>query len=91
MMATSGPKKPPILGTALFGSIAIGVAVASVLVGRYLYTVGAKATEFYAKLGELALQFAVVIVVGGLVKVVVDWGASQRARHLEKLELGRSS
>jgi len=86
-MTTSGPKKPPMLGTALFGAIAIGVAVASVLVGRHLYNVASKpATDFYAKLGELALQLAVVVIVGALVKVAVDWGASQRARYLEKLE-----
>ena len=76
-----------MLGTALFGAIAIGVAVASVLVGRHLYNVASKpATDFYAKLGELALQLAVVVIVGALVKVAVDWGASQRARYLEKLE-----
>jgi DNA-binding transcriptional MerR regulator len=86
-MTASGPRKPPILGTTLFIAIAIGAAVASVLVGRYLYDLAAKpAVDFYAKLGELALQLAVVVIVGALVKVVVDWGASQRARYLEKVE-----
>jgi DNA-binding transcriptional MerR regulator len=33
-----------------------------------------------------ALQLAVVVIVGALVKVVVDWGTSQRARYREKLE-----
>ncbi|MGH6837043.1 MAG: hypothetical protein ACREC9_16265 [Methylocella sp.] len=86
-MTASGPKKPPILGTALFTAIAVGGSVASILVGWCFYNLAAKpATDFYAKLGELALQLAVVVIVGALVKVVVDWGASQRARYLEKLE-----
>jgi hypothetical protein len=85
-MTISGLKKPPILATMLLGAIAIGVAMASVLVGRHLYTVANKSTEFYAKLGELALQLAVLVIVGALVKAAIDWGTSQRTRYLEKLE-----
>lgn len=86
-MRTPAPKKPPTLGTVLFAAISICVAVASILAGRYLYSAGGKqVTDFYGKLGELALQLAVVVIVGALVKVVVDWGTSQRARYREKLE-----
>jgi hypothetical protein len=63
------------------------IAVVLFFVGRDLYTAGGKqVTDFYAKLGELALQLAVVVIVGAFIKVVVDWGTSQRARYREKLE-----
>jgi hypothetical protein len=77
----------PLLGTILFAVAAIGAAVASVLLGRHLFDLASKpAIDFYAKLGELALQLSVVVIVGAMVKVVIDWGTSQRARYLEKLE-----
>ena len=71
----------------LFAAISFCVAVASILAGRYLYTAGGKqVTDFYVKLGELALQLAVVVIAGALVKELVDRGLSQRARYREKLE-----
>src|SRR5262245_26709952 len=80
-------KKPPIGGVILFTAIAIGAAVAPVVAGWYLYELAAQPKAgFYGKLVELALQLAVVVIVGALVKVVVDWGGSQRARYREKLE-----
>jgi hypothetical protein len=81
------PKRPPNLATMLFAAFAIGLAVVSVLVGHHLYDVAGKpAAEFYAKLGELALQLAVVVIVGALVKAAIDWGSSQRTRYLERVE-----
>jgi hypothetical protein len=86
-MKFSGPKKPPLIGTILFSAIAIFVAGALVCVGWFLYTFAAKPpAEFYAKLGDLTLQLGVVVIVGALVKVIIDWGASQRIHYLEKLE-----
>lgn len=47
---------------------------------------GKSLADFYTELGELALQLAVVVVIGALIKAVADWGTSQRRRHAEKLE-----
>lgn len=85
-MTISGPKKPPLFGRFLFVAAAIGAACASVLLGYWLYFLGQKPmTDFYAKLGELALQLSIIVIVGALIKVIVDWGASQRERHLERI------
>jgi hypothetical protein len=89
-MTTSGPRKPPILGTAIFGTIAIVIPVGLVFIGWRLYTASNKqSADFSAKLGELALQLAVIVIVGALIKVVVDWGTSQRSRYREKVEARR--
>jgi hypothetical protein len=40
---------------------------------------------FYSKLGEHKLQLALIIVVGALLKEVIDWGTAQRARQRERL------
>ena len=80
-------KKPPILGHVFFVAVAVGAALASVGIGWYLYRIAAKpAGDFYTKLGELVLQLAVIVIVGALAKIAVDWGASQRVRDLEKHE-----
>ncbi len=87
-MQRSVPKKPPIVGTILFSAIALFVAGASIRIGWYLYAAAGKPpTDFYVKLGELALQLGVVVIVGTLIKVIVDWGTSQRVRFLEKLDV----
>ena len=86
-MTNPDPSKPPILGTLLFVAVALCVAVVLVLVGRNFYAAAGKpTTEFYAKLGELSIQLAIVAIVGALVKAIVDWGTSHRARYLERLE-----
>jgi hypothetical protein len=86
-MVSSKPKNPPIVGTILFGVIALLVAIALIYTGWYLYSAAAKPlTDFYAKLGELTLQLGIIVIVGALVKVVLDWGTSQRTRYFEKLE-----
>jgi hypothetical protein len=85
-MTNTEPKRPPILGTVVFAAVALCVAGFSILVGWQLYATAAKPiTDFYTKLGELALQLAVVVIVGAFVKVLVDWGTSQRARYAEKI------
>jgi hypothetical protein len=86
-MASSQLKKAPIVGTVIFAAVALCVAGFAILVGWQLYASAAKPpTDFYAKLGELALQLAVVVIVGAFVKELVEWGASQRARYAEKIE-----
>jgi len=86
-MTVLSPKKPPILGTILFALIAISVAFGSTLVGYRLYILARKPIpDFYTKLGDLALELSVVVIVGALIKAVVDWGTSQRRRHDEKIE-----
>lgn len=86
-MERSKPKKAPIVGTILFAAIALLASGGLILSGQYLYSVGGKpVTDFYGKLGELALQLSVVVIVGALLKVLLDWGSSQRARYREKLE-----
>ena len=86
-MASSQPKKAPIVGTVVFAAVALCVAAFSILLGWQLYATAAKPlTDFYTKLGELALQLAVVVIVGAFVKVLVDWGTSQHARYAEKIE-----
>lgn len=79
--------EPPTLKVALFVLAALGVSVMAIAGGAYLYELAAKPkTAFYAELGSLALQLGVAVIVGALIKVVVDWGLSQRARYNEKLE-----
>lgn len=86
-MVLSKLKEPPILGTIVFSAAALSVTSLLIFVGWQLYiTAGKPTADFYAKLGELALQLAVVVIVGAFVKAVVDWGISQRMRHTEKLE-----
>lgn len=86
-MKFRGLKKPSMLGPALFASIAVGMAAMLVFVGRYLYSLSDKAgPEYYAKLGELTLQLAVVVIIGTLLTLILEWGASQRARDLKKRE-----
>jgi len=86
-MEITSTRSAPMWGTVLLTVLAIAIAGVLIFVGLRLYTLGAKPLEdFYVKLGELALQLAVVVIVGALVKTVVDWGTSQRARYLEKLE-----
>ena len=86
-MSSAESRGGPILGTVLFAVSALVVAFLFVYGGWWLYGVASKPTsDFYAKLGELAMQFAVVIIVGALAKVIVDWGTSQRIRHSERVE-----
>lgn len=81
------PKRPPIMGTVIFVVATLGVAVLSILVSWQLYRYANRPiTDFYTQLGQLALQIAVVVIIGSFVKVVVDWGISQRSRYTEKLE-----
>lgn len=81
------PKRPPIMGTVIFVVATLGVAVLSILVSWQLYRYANRPiTDFYTQLGQLALQIAVVVIIGSFVKVIVDWGISQRSRYTEKLE-----
>jgi hypothetical protein len=86
-MSSTKPQKPPIGGTILFTIAALGVALLFVYSGWWLYGTASKPTsDFYTKLGELAMQFAVVVIVGAFAKVMIDWGTSQRTRHSERVE-----
>jgi hypothetical protein len=74
-------------GTVAFVVIAVVAAGALLYAGRRLYDASGKSSSaFDAKLGELTLQLAVIVVVGALVKAVIDWGTGQRTRHLHRLE-----
>lgn len=80
-------KKSPVLGTVIFSAAAFSMVGLLIFVGWQSYaTAGKPSVDFYAKLGELALQLAIVVIIGTFVKVIVDWGTSQRIRHTEKLE-----
>ena len=72
---------------ASFGLLAVCVLLWGSL--RLYDVAGRSRSDFYGKLGELALQLAVVVIVGALVKVLIDWGLSQHARYREKLEAQR--
>jgi DNA-binding transcriptional MerR regulator len=86
-MTTSNLGTRPIVGTVLFATFAVFVAVVAIVIGWSLYAHAARpATEFYAKLGEISLQLAIVIIIGALVKAMVDWGTSQHSRYREQLE-----
>src|SRR5712691_4345339 len=86
-MTTDDPRKPPILGTSLFVAVAVCAAVVSILIGWIFYAnAGKPMSEFYAKLGELFLQLAILVTAGALVKAVVDWGTSLRSHYLEQLD-----
>lgn len=86
-MKTLGSKGSLVLVTVTFSVIAVAVALTLIFAGRYLFGVaGKKVGDFYALLGELCLQLAVVVIVGALVKAAMDWGASQRSRYMEKLD-----
>jgi len=83
--------KPPITGTVLFLSLTALLAVACIVLAKYLYLYSAASDqnpqiEFYKKSGELALQLALVVIIGGLLKLLIDWGTSQRARHIARQE-----
>jgi len=87
MKTASGPARPPLRGTILFALGALCVAGASGLLAYGFYVLAGKPiTDFYAKLGELALQLSVVVIIGALLKAILDWGTTQRARDLEKVE-----
>lgn len=54
---------------------------------------GRSHAEYFAKLGELSLQLAVIVVVGGVLKGMADWRDRQReslqARVQQRLEFAR--
>ncbi|NOK62056.1 MAG: AAA family ATPase [Chloroflexi bacterium AL-W] len=59
------PKRPPIMGTVIFVVATLGVAVLSILVSWQLYRYANRPiTDFYTQLGQLALQIAVVVIIG---------------------------
>jgi DNA-binding transcriptional MerR regulator len=78
--------KPPLRGTLVFTIFAICLAFLLLVIGWRLYDMGEKkGTEYYALLGELIMQLAVLAVAGALFNFLFHWGTSQSARYFEKL------
>ncbi len=85
-MTKQRPKEPSI-GTWIFVALVVVAALLLLFLGKTFYDIaGSPSNTFYTKLAELTLQLAVIVIVGALIKVVVDWGMDQHRRHLEKRE-----
>ena len=75
--------------------IVLGVVVVSamsgfVYLGWVFYRVAKRDTsEFFAKLGDLTLQLAVIVIIGAIVKALVDRGADERQRQLTAIEAAK--
>lgn len=83
----SKPPKPPVLGLVVFAGTVVIAASLSTLAGYYFFELAAKTeSEFYSELGTLSLQLAVLVILGALLKLLLDWGFSQRARYSQLLE-----
>lgn len=79
--------RPAYLQARVFAIICGAVSVVLVVVGWGLYRLADRpASDFYGKLGELALQLALIVVVGVIVKEVVEWRSARREHYLKKIE-----
>jgi hypothetical protein len=82
------PRNHGLAGTVGFFFIAVLVAAGLLYAGRKLYELAVQpSSAYYTKLGELTLQLAIIVIVGALIKAAIDWGTTQRARHLATLEI----
>jgi hypothetical protein len=82
------PRNRGLADTVVFFFIAVVVAAGLLYAGRKLYELAAQpSSAYYTKLGELTLQLAIIVIVGALIKAAIDWGTTQRARHLATLEM----
>ena len=77
--------RSPVAGTVVFGSAAIFVFFILVWAAWLIYKLSEN-SPFFAKLGDLTLQLSVLVIVGAVLKELVDWGTSQHSRHRERIE-----
>ena len=87
-MDKRGRARPrPALITSAFVALAVITAVLLVYTGKWLFAAaGKQSTDYLAKLGELTLQLALVAVIGGLLKILIAWGAAFKARQIAQNE-----
>ena len=73
--------------TAAFVAGAAAVAVALILAAGALYSeIPDGRDEFERQLANLMLQLALIVIAGALVKALIEWGTTQRARHAERAD-----
>jgi protein-S-isoprenylcysteine O-methyltransferase Ste14 len=81
---TQQRSKEPSTGIWLFVALVVVAALVLLFLGKTFYDMaGSPSNTFYTKLAELTLQLAVVVIVGALLKVGVDWGMDQHRRYLK--------
>jgi hypothetical protein len=70
----------------LFWGTAILLAAILLVLAWLIHGRPAAPSPFFTKLGDLILQLALVVIIGALVKALIDWGTSLHARHREWTE-----
>jgi hypothetical protein len=76
-----------VLQAGLFVAFALVFSAGLAWAGSTAFAGGGKSrADYLAKVGELFLQLAVIVVVGGLAKAVIDWGVAIKTRAIERNE-----
>ena len=68
----------PILRMIFFYAMLVALAAALLLLGYVLYEVDPD--TFQRRFADLLLQLSVVVVIGGVIKLLIDWGAKINSR-----------
>jgi len=80
-------KGPIVLRRPVFAALSLVLAATFAFLSKQLFELSGKGSDFTSKLGEHALQIAVIVLVGAAVKEFLEWRTNARANHALRVDL----